>query len=149
MKKFVAFVLAMIMVFSLAVTVASAADCSNDEPNGRHPFKNVVLCSTEAMTFSFVTDACYRIKQKDDQRTFVQHTVSRGVASYTNYFVPTAPYDMSTTYGSKWVTPGQLIPIRSDNTVVGRQYGLKARGNTKHAKSGYNTITVNGFFNVN
>lgn len=149
MKKFVAFVLAIVLVFSMAVTVASAADCSNDEPNGRHPFKNVQLCSTEAKTFSFVVDACYRIKQKNDQRTFVQHSTSRGVSDMTNYFVPIAPYDMNTTYGSKWVTPGMLIPIRSDKTVAGNQYGLKARGNTDHAKSGYNTITISGFFNAN
>lgn len=147
MKKLVAMLLTFAMLLTLGVNVAFA-DCSNDTDKGRHPFSGVNLCSTEAKTFSWVVEACYRVKQKNDQRTYVMHHTSRGVSNMTNFFVPTSPYDMSTTYGSKWVTPGTKTPIRSDKTVTGKQYGLKARGNTDHALSGYDTITINGYFNA-
>ncbi len=147
MKKFVAFVLAMVMVLCVGLT-AAMADCAYHPGEERHYFSGVRLCGTAAMEFRYVVPSCGHVKTENNQRTYVQETTTVGVSDMTNYFVPIAPYNMSKTYGSKWVTPGLLIPIRSDKTVTGITYGLKARGNTDHELNGYSEITISGFFNA-
>lgn len=150
MKKFVAFILAMVMVFSLAVTVASA-----DEPitnsctcSGHHFFSNLQLSTNGTQYNKVSTSGCGLKKKIDDERIYVYHTTAVGVPDMTNLFLPFCSNDQLSC-GSKWVTPGLKIPIRSDNTVYGWNYNVKARGNTDHALSGYNTIVVNGYYAVN
>ena len=155
MKKFVAFVLAMVMVFSLAMTAASAdRECAKHIGTAHHSFSTTL--STDGVTYRFVSaDPCGRNKRVNDQRIYVYHGTSVGVADMTNYFLPYRyVYGTSTnpvSCGSKWVTPELKIPIRSDNTLASLtySYNVKARGNTDHALSGYSAITVSGYFSVN
>lgn len=156
MKKFVAFVLAMVMVFSLAMTAASAADreCAKHVGTAHHSFSTTL--STDGVTYRFISsNPCGRNKRVNDQRIYVYHGTSVGVADMTNHFLPYRFGGDSAANGtacdSKWVTPELKIPIRSDNTKTGTDYtyNVKARGNTDHALSGYTTISVSGYFSVN
>lgn len=156
MKKFVAFVLAMVMVFSLAMTVASATDreCEKHVGTAHHSFSTTL--STDGVTYRPISSqACGRNKRVNDQRIYVYYGTSIGVADMTNLFLPyrsTDPNAQSgTACGSKWVTPELKIPIRSDNTIMNSSwyYNVRARGNTDHALSGYSSISVSGYFSVN
>lgn len=152
MKKFVAFVLAMVMVFSLAATVASAdGDVCSKHSGMHHSFQKNL--STNGTSFTVLANpACERTKQTNDQRIYVYHCTHVGVADMTNLFIPFESPDgvsMGSNRGSKWVTPELKIPIRSDNTKEDMRYNVKARGNTDHALSGYTTITVSGYYSVN
>ncbi len=151
MKRFFSAVLLVAMLLTISATALAYDDniCCQHETNEHHDFEENVLCSTEAKTMKALTAVgCERYKSTDDQRIYVYHTVYRGVSDMTNYFVPTDRYDLNDTYGSKWVTPGLKIPIRSDKTVTRRYYNIKARGNTDHALSGYSTITIYGYYSV-
>lgn len=150
MKRLLSAALLMTMLLTVSMTALADNSCCQHPTNMHHDFEFSELCSTEAKTMRMMSSAgCERLKAIDDQRIYVYHTTYRGVSNMTNYFVPTAPFDMSTTFGSKWVTPGMKIPIRSDKTKTGLRYNVKARGNTDHALSGYNTISVDGYFSVN
>lgn len=150
MKKFVAFILAMVMVFSLAVTVASAVEplTDNCSCSGHHFFSNLRLSTNGTQYSNASGHGCGWKKDIDDERIYAYHTTAVGVSDMTNLFLPFCSND-DISCGSKWVTPGLKIPIRSDNTLVGWNYNVKARGNTDHALSGYSTIVINGYFAVN
>lgn len=150
MKKFLAFVLAMVMVFSLAMTAASAGEPVTDSCtcSGHHSFSNLQL-STDGILYNNVSaHGCGWKKSVNDERIYVYHTTAVGVPNMTNLFLPFCSND-GIGCGSKWVTPGLKIPIRSDDTFINWNYNVKARGNTDHKLSGYSSIVVNGYFAVN
>lgn len=146
MKKFIALVMA-IALCCMSASCAFAASAGTLDGNGAFWFDKRIGCtSTDASTMVPVhPTGNTNTKRTNDQRINVYFNCYDGNNTLTNYFIPFRR-TTGANCGSKWVTPGLEIPIRSDNIRVANSYNVKARGNTDHALAQYGGNTSVGIF---
>lgn len=145
MKKLTALIV-MIVLLCISISSAWAASAGTLEGNKFWFDKHVGTTSTSASSMVPVHPTGNpNTKTTNNQRINVYFNCYDGDNTLTNYFIP---FQRTTgkSCGSKWVTPAMEIPIRSDSTVTGYSYNVKARGNTDHALSQYGGNTTVGLF---
>ena len=111
-------------------------------------FTRTVQCVN---TYDYVQSETSEMKDCDNHRIYVYHNAQNCSNSYTNHFRGYAT-DKEDVYlcGSKWVTPGKLIPIQGAGFTEGYYYYVTMRGNTKYYENEkLSTIVLAGYFQVN
>lgn len=122
--------------FTLICLVATASAAS---------FSGVTLDCTSAMTYRSLGGS-WTATSAHHGAVYVYYTIgTSGVASYTNHFRAYVS-SSSSAVGNKWIAPKNNIPIQSSSIVSGSVVTIKARGNTKFADDGFDTISISGTY---
>ncbi len=111
-------------------------------------FTRTVQCVN---TYDYVKSQTSEEKESDDHRIYVYYNAQGCSNSYTNHFRGYAIDDEGDALcGSKWVTPGKLIPIQGAGFTENYRYYVTMRGNTKYYENEkLSTIVLAGYFQVN
>lgn len=126
MKRIVALILAITCLMTVCVTASAATFTLNVQSENETD-----------LTYRDVYDVTCTKKGY----IYVKHTVTGGSSAYTNLFHATKYRNWL--IGQKWIKPGSKIPIQSNLLEKGVDYGLAARGNTKHyINDGVSSITL-------
>ena len=140
MKKFLAIVLAAIMMMSLCAT-AFAAD---DTTNYQFTFTAGAANGTSS-DYGFSRN--YKLKQSTLTYIEVRHSVSESAAGFTNYIA--ADKKDGGYVGSKWMASNSIYYSTNGGCAKGSYYAPCGRGNTKYSDQyGLSSVTITGQFRV-
>ena len=135
MKKIVAMMLVVMMVFAVAATASASVN-----------FEFWAQCKDESSTNLQHDESAYETKYKDDDKVYVKHWVYGGSNDYTNFF--RALRDDGAMQGQKWIATNQNIPIQSTAISKG-MYTAAGRGNSKHYNNDGNyRVSLHGPFDA-
>lgn len=123
----------------LAAVLLMQSICSAAEfrPTGikESCYMKINAYSTKEYKYRKGTNWSYKDCGLDNHAIYVRHYVPHSTTPFTNLFKVCKVDSEGNTlgvYGEKWCTPGQNIPIQSDEIVMNEYYTVTARGNTLH-----------------
>lgn len=139
MKKIVAMMLVVMMVFAVAATASASVN-----------FEFWAQCTNESSTDLQTDREAVEFKTGGIAGVYVKHWVYGGSNDYTNYFRAYPDETPQTYLGQKWCKVNLNVPIQSASIVRNDFYGVAGRGNSKHYyENGNYRVSLHGTLNVN